>query len=126
RGDLRERRGAWRPNLDADGVTGDEVRLGDDSRHSVRPAQELRVRIDGEVLVVAEADQLLERKSVATEDVHVERRRVAGVGKQVAVEDECRLAASLRGEGARRAGREHDERGDEHVGEAPSHPETSW
>src|SRR5205085_10767399 len=126
RGDLGEGRGARRPDLDADGVACNEIRLADDGRYAMRPAQELSARVDREVLIVAEADQLLEREPVAAVDVDVERRRAAGVGKQVTVEDQRLLAASPRGERARCTGREQHERGEDDVGEAPSHGETSW
>src|SRR5205814_4084973 len=62
--DLGERRTARSSYVDADCVADDEVRLRDDRRDSMRPAQELRAGADGEVLVVAQADELLERDPV--------------------------------------------------------------
>src|SRR5205823_2056684 len=119
--DLGERCAARRPYLHADDVAGDEIRLGDDRRNAVRPAQVLGAGADGEVLAVALADELPERRLVAAVDVDIERGRATGVAEQPAVEGEGELPAAMCGKGARRTGREHDERGEHEVSEAPSH-----
>jgi hypothetical protein len=89
----------------------------------VRPAEELRVRIDRELLVVALADELLQGEATAAVHVDVERRRAAGIREQAAVE-EIRGHAAAGRERAGDADRENGERQEREVDELPSHERT--
>jgi hypothetical protein len=113
--DLPERGVPSRADADGDEVAGDEARLVHDGRLAVRPAEVLRVRADGELLRAALADQLPQRGAVAALDVHEERRRVARIRQELAVEDVPDRAALPGGERAGRADRQHGERDEPEV-----------